>query len=62
VPEAEERLLSLPKLTQKRILGEINRLARRRRGRPIKLFDAPFAAELETEEEAVEARQTHQAV
>jgi hypothetical protein len=38
VPEAEERLLSLPPLTQKRIHQEIKRLTRRRRGRPIKLF------------------------
>lgn len=38
VVEAEERLGSLPPLTQKRILAEVNRLARRRKGRPIKLF------------------------
>lgn len=41
VPEAEERLGSLPALTQKRIFAEMNRLARRRRGRPIKLFEGP---------------------
>jgi hypothetical protein len=38
VPEAEERLASLPELTQKRIHAEIKRLTRRRRGRPLKLF------------------------
>jgi hypothetical protein len=38
VPEAEERLLSLPAPTQKRIHREVQRLTRRRRGRPLKLF------------------------
>jgi hypothetical protein len=38
VPEAEERLLSLPSLTQKRIHAEVKRLTRRRSGRPLKLF------------------------
>jgi hypothetical protein len=38
VPEAEDRLKSLPEETQRRIHREVNRLARRRRGRPLKLF------------------------
>ncbi len=38
LPEAQQRLLSLPPRTQERIHAEVNRFARRRRGRPLKLF------------------------